>query len=120
MTFIMFFNKIVYYLCLSYLNTNILILIIMEKPIRNDYVEMDEDSSGNLRGCLDEDAYIDALEKYIDYLELQLKNLPNELRAVNRNEQTEEYFISYQCTLCGETFHTKQQVLDHRCKQLIK
>jgi hypothetical protein len=63
----------------------------MEKPIRNDYVEMDEDSSGNLRGCLDEDAYIDALEKYIDYLELQLKNLPNELRAVNRNEQAEEF-----------------------------
>lgn len=86
----------------------------MEKPIRNDYVEMDEDSSGNLRGCLDEDAYIDALEKYIDYLELQLKNLPNELRAVNRNEQLKEFF-PVTCFRCGEKFNDITDAEGHRC-----
>lgn len=36
----------------------------------------------------------------------QLKNLPNELRAVNRNEQLKE-FERYKCNHCGRIFKKK-------------
>jgi hypothetical protein len=43
-----------------------------------------------------------------------LKNLPNELRAVNRNEQLKEFF-PVTCFRCGEKFNDITDAEGHRC-----
>lgn len=87
----------------------------MERPIRESFVERDEDAGGNIVGYLMEAEYIDALESYIDYLE-SIKNLPNELQSVSNNEQAKECFHSLTCTHCGKTFKDMLDAEGHRCR----
>ena len=41
----------------------------MNRPIDNDYLYPDEKSDGTIIAHLDHEAYIEALEKYVDHLE---------------------------------------------------
>ena len=69
------------------------------------------------------DFIIDQIEKFLilesaflKHILNELENLkPNELRAVNRNEQTEKYCISAECSNCGSTFSIKGNDITHKC-----
>ena len=43
----------------------------MKKPNRLDFIEQEEALNGEILGYLNEDDYIDALEDYIEYLEIK-------------------------------------------------
>jgi hypothetical protein len=46
-------------------------MIIMTRPKEDDFIYPDEKPDGTILGYLDKDAFIEAQEKYIDYLESQ-------------------------------------------------
>lgn len=52
----------------------------MKRPLEKDFIFPEEKPNGAILGYLDHDAYIGALEDYVDYLE--------DLLTINENEQT--------------------------------